>query len=115
MRAYAAYYANTGSQQMDRYSFRQYYGMLRRSEEEQAALTEVPAWLEEIVTEDEIWTIATMNKGETPMLVTGNADRNKFQVMPGGGYVTVEIRLPENWNELLALLGYAPLKSFYLE
>ncbi len=40
---------------------------------------------------------------------------NKFQVMPGGGYVTVEIRLPENWNELLALLGYAPLKSFYLE
>lgn len=115
MRAYAAYYANTGSQQTEKYSFRQYYGMLRRDKDEQAALTDVPAWLEEIVTEDEIWTIATMNKGQTPLLVTGDADRNKFQVMPGGGYVTAEIRLPEEWNELVAPLGYAPLEDFYLE
>jgi len=114
MRAYAAYYANTGSQQTDKYSFRQYYGMLRRDKDEQAALTDVPAWLEDVVSDDEIWTIATMNKGQTPLLVTGDADRNKFQVMPGGGYVTMEIRLPDNWNELVAPLGYEPLESYYL-
>lgn len=115
MRAYAAYYANTGSQQTDKYSFRQYYGMLSRDKNEQAALTDVPVWMEEFVRDDEIWTIATMNKGETPLLVTGDAARNKFQVMPGGGYVTTEIRLPDNWNDLVAPLGYAPLESFYLD
>lgn len=115
MRAFAAYYANTGSQQTDRYSFRQYYSMLRRDKDEQAAMTETPAWLAEVAGEEEIWTIATMNKGETPLLVTGDGDRNKFQVMPGGGYVTVEIRLPENWNELVSPLGYAPLESYYLD
>ena len=115
MRAYAAYYANTGSQQTEKYSFRQYYGMLRRDKDEQAALTAVPPWMKELTDETEIWTIATMNKGQTPLLVTGDADRNKFQVMPGGGYITVEIRLPDNWNELVAPLGYAPLEDFYLQ
>lgn len=114
MRAYASYYANTGSQQTDKYSFRQYYGMLRRDKDEQAALTDVPAWLEDVVSDDEIWTIATMNKGQTPLLVTGDADRNKFQVMPGGGYVTMVIRLPDNWNALVVPLGYEPLESYYL-
>lgn len=115
MRAYALYYANTGSQQTDRYTFRQYYGMLRRDPDEQAALTAVPDWLKDVVEADEIWTIATMNKGQTPILVTGDADRNKFMVMPGGGYVTVEIRLPENWDDLVAPLGYAPLSTFCLK
>ena len=115
MRAYALYYASTGSQQTDRYTFRQFYGKLRRDPDEQAALTPVPAWLKEVTTEAEIWTIATMNRGQTALLVTGDADRNKFQVMPGGGCVTVEIRLPDNWDELLAPLGYAPLETFFLE
>ena len=60
-------------------------------------------------------TIATMNKGETAFLIVGDADRNKFQVVPGGNRVTVEIRLPENWDELIAPMGYEPLSSFYLE
>ena len=37
---------------------------------------------------------------------TGNANRNKIQTMPGGGFVKNEIKLPENWNELVAPLGY---------
>ena len=33
--------------------------------------------------------------------------------MPGGGFVTNEIKLPENWNELVAPLGYEPIENFY--
>ena len=55
-----------------------------------------------------------MNKGETAILVTGDANRNKIQTMPGGGFVTNEIKLPENWNELVAPLGYEPIENFYI-
>ena len=34
--------------------------------------------------------------------------------MPGGGFVTNEIKLPENWNELVAPLGYEPIEIFYI-
>ncbi|MBR4320893.1 hypothetical protein, partial [Treponema sp.] len=60
-------------------------------------------------------TIATINKGDTAFLVTGDANRNKVQVMPGGGFVTTEIKLPKNWNELVAPLGYQPIENFYLK
>ncbi len=115
MRAYANYWANTGSQQYGKYTFEQYYNKLRNDPDELAALTDTPAWLEGIVKDEKIETIATMRKGQTPMLLTGDTDRNKFQVMPGGGYVTVSIELPENWDALVAPLGYAPLSSFYID
>lgn len=89
--------------------------MLAKDEAEQAKLTPTPEWLKPIVAEDEIMTIATMNKGDTAFLVTGDANRNKVQVMPGGGFVTTEIKLPENWNELVAPLGYQPIENFYLK
>lgn len=114
MRAYANYWANTGSQQFDKYTFEEYYHKLLNDPDELAAMTDVPAWLEGIVTADKIETIATMRKGQTPLLLTGDMNRNKFQVMPGGGYVTVEIELPENWDDLVAPLGYEPLSSFYI-
>lgn len=115
MRTYANYWANTGSQQYGKYTFEQYYNKLLRDPDELAALTETPEWLQGIVEDSKIDTIATMLKGQTPLLVTGDTDRNKFQVMPGGGYVTIEIELPENWDELVAPLGYEPLESFYLK
>lgn len=34
--------------------------------------------------------------------------------MPGGGFVKNEIKLPENWNELVAPLGYEPIEIFYI-
>ena len=34
--------------------------------------------------------------------------------MPGGGFVTNEIKLPENWNEPVAPLGYEPIENFYI-
>lgn len=115
MRVFANYWANTGSQQFDKYTFKRYYNKLLSDPNEQAALTDTPAWLEGIVKDAQIETIATMIKGQTPLLLTGDTDRNKFQVMPGGGYVTVKIELPENWDELVAELGYEPLSNFYIE
>lgn len=115
MRAYANYWANTGSQQYPKYTFEQYYNKLLRDPDERAALTDTPEWLKGIVDDEQIMTIATMLKGQTPLLVTGDTDRNKFQVMPGGGYVTVEIKLPDNWDELVTALGYQPLADYYIE
>ena len=59
-------------------------------------------------------TIPTMKRGMTAFLITGDAARNKVQTMPGGGYATVEIELPRNWNNLMTDLGYRPLKEFYI-
>lgn len=115
LRTYAHYWANTGSQQFKRRSFDEHYEMLAKDEAEQAKLTPTPEWLKPIVAEDEIMTIATMNKGDTAFLVTGDANRNKVQVMPGGGFVTTEIKLPKNWNELVAPLGYQSIENFYLK
>ncbi len=115
MRAYANYWANTGSQQYGKYTFEEYYRKLLKDPEESAQLTETPEWLKGIVEEDKIETIATMKKGQTPLLITGDTDRNKFQVMPGGGYTTVSIKLPENWDDLVTPLGYQPLKNYYID
>ncbi len=115
MRAYANYWANTGSVQSDQYTFEEYYRKLMRSEEEQAALTGVPDWLRGVARQEEIWTIATMNKGQTPILITGDSARNKFMVLPGGGYVTIEILLPEQWEALIAPMGYEPLSRFEVQ
>ena len=60
-------------------------------------------------------TIATMRKGQTAFLIAGDAARNKYMVLPGGGTVTMEILLPDNWDELVAPMGYEPLSRFYLE
>ena len=115
LRTYAHYWANTGSQQYKRRSFDEHFDMLSKDEAEQAKMTPTPEWLKPIVKDDEIMTIATMNKGDTAFLVTGDANRNKVLVMPGGGFVTTEIKLPKNWNELVAPLGYQPIENFYLK
>ena len=115
LRSYAHYWANTGSQQYKRRSFDEHYDILLKDDAEQAKLTPTPEWLKPLVNEEEIMTIATMNKGDTAILLIGDANRNKFQVMPGGGFVTTEIKLPENWNELVEPLGYQPIENFYLK
>lgn len=115
LRAYAHYWANTGSQQFRRRSFGAHCDLLANDEAEQAASTSVPEWLKPLVKDDELMTVATMKKGETALLIAGDASRNKVQVVPGGDYVTTEIRLPKNWNELVAPLGYEPIETFYLE
>ena len=112
IRVYANYWANTGSVQSEQYTLEEYYGKLMRDPQEQAAQTDTPEWLKGVVKQKQIWTIAAMNKGETAMLLAGDSARNKFMTAPGGGYVTIQIRLPENWDELVAPLGCEPLSHF---
>lgn len=115
LRTWAHYWANTGSQQFNRRSFEQHYKMLASDKAEQAAMTPTPDWLRPLAKEAEIMTIATMNKGGTALLIAGDANRNKVQVVPGGDFATAEIRLPKDWDKLVAPLGYAPLKTFYIK
>ena len=107
-RAFANYYANPGgSKDGGEHSLRQYTGHLRRTE--QAMMTATPLWYDSDATQIE--TIPTMRKNMTVFLVTGDAARNKVQTMPGGGYSTVQIELPKNWDELMKKAGYPSLKD----
>jgi hypothetical protein len=115
MRTFANYWANTGSQQITKRTIEQHYQMLLEDAAEKAELTDTPEWLRGFVDDAQIMTIATMLKGQTPLLITGDSDRNKFMTLPGGGYVTIGIDLPGNWNELVAGEGYEPIENFYLK
>lgn len=35
------------------------------------------------------------------ILITGDSARNKVQTMPGGGYASVKVELPEDWDKLI--------------
>ena len=47
-------------------------------------------------------------------IISGDAARNKVQTMPGGGYATIQIELPKDWDALMEALGYKSLKEFRL-
>ena len=49
------------------------------------------------------------------LLIAGDSARNKFMVLPGGGYITIEIKLPNQWDDLIAPMGYEPLNRFELD
>ncbi|MDE6491113.1 MAG: hypothetical protein K2L49_08160, partial [Muribaculaceae bacterium] len=115
-RAFANYYANPGSRKdNDKFQFSRYKRRLSRTE--CAELTPIPKWyaLPEVDDKAEIMTIPVMKPGMTSILVTGDNVRNKIQTMPGGGYSTIPIELPDNWDELMQELGYPPLKDFFLD
>ena len=93
-RTFANYYANPGgAKDGGEHNLRQYTGHLRRTEG--AAQTATPEWYD----------------SPNQFLVTGDAARNKLQTMPGGGYSTVKIELPRNWDTLMAERGYRPLNQ----
>ena len=56
-----------------------------------------------------------MANNKTAIIVTGDANRNKVLTVPGGGFATIKIELPNNWNKLMDELGYKPLSNYYLE
>ena len=109
-RAFANYYANPGGAKDGQHNLRQYQGHIRK--DEGGEMTPTPEWYDS--PESEQMTIPTMKRGMTAFLITGDAARNKVQTMPGGGYATVKIELPRNWDKLMAELGYQPLKDFYI-
>ena len=108
-RAFANYYANPGSRKDGgEHSLRQYSAHLGKSEG--AKMTRTPSWYDS--SDSELNTIPTMRPGMTAFIITGDSARNKVQTMPGGGYATVRIELPSNWDALMSELGYKPL-AFY--
>jgi hypothetical protein len=82
--------------------------------DEGGELTAPPPWMAKVPGQEKIYTVPVMKSGLTAFLVTGDADRNKVQTMPGGNSATIEIKLPANWDELMAKLGYRPLKDFFV-
>ena len=110
-RAFANYYANAGGRKDGgEHSFRQYLSHIIRSEN--GAETSTPAWYD--TNSETMTTVPTMQKGTTAFLITGDSSRNKVQTMPGGGFSTVRIELPANWDSLMAAKGYPLLNDLYL-
>ena len=110
-RAFANYYANAGGRKDGgEHSFRQYLSHIIRSEN--GAETSTPAWYD--TNSETMITVPTMQKGTTAFLITGDSSRNKVQTMPGGGFSTVRIELPANWDSLMAAKGYPVLNDLYL-
>ena len=108
-RVFANYHANPGgAKDGGEHNIKQYTGHLRRTEG--AAQTITPEWYDS--PDATIETIPTMQKGMTQFLITSDAARNKVQTMPGGGYSTVKIELPHNWDDLMSERGYRPLDEF---
>lgn len=113
-RAYANYWANPGSAfDPKKYPFERHFKKIIK--DEKAELTELPPWFPKVQGMEKMHTVPVMKKGMTSILIMGDPDRNKVQSMPGGSFVTIKIGLPSNWDELMAELGYRPLKEFYLK
>ena len=115
-RAFAKYYASPGSaRDGGEHTLREFTGYIRRSEG--AEWTPTAPWRDS--TEREQLTVPVMKAGMTDFLITGDAARNKIQIMPGagigGGSATIKIELPANWDELMSALGYKPLDTFRLD
>ena len=61
---------------------------------------------------ERIETVPAMAEGKSAFLVTGDRSRNKEMCLPGGGFATVKVRLPREWDRLMAERGYEPLAKF---
>lgn len=111
MRTYAYYYTNTGGALSK--SFAEVYNELKSAPTEDAKKTASPAWMNGI-TYANIDTVATMRKGNTNIIITGDSSRNKTQVMPGGMSVSKEVKLSDRWDSLVTSVNYFPIDTFYL-
>jgi hypothetical protein len=60
---------------------------------------------------EQIQTTPTVREGNIEIIVCGDPSRNKVQTLAGGGITSREIRLPANWDALMAQAGYRPLKE----
>ena len=111
MRTYAYYYANTNDALSK--SFFDVYNELKAARKEDAKSTVSPPWMNGI-TYSNIDTVATMTKGNTDIIITGDSSRNKTQVMPGGISVSREIKLSNKWDKLVTSMNYFPISDFNL-
>lgn len=110
-RVFANYYANPGSNPEEKRPVNHWRGHISRSENAEA--TEPPVWYD--TDAETMMTIPTMKEGMTVFIITGDDSRNKIQTMPGGGYATVKIELPREWNALTGNLGYNPIEEYFIK
>lgn len=112
-RATANYWGNPGSAfNPETYPLSQHVRKIAQTEG--ATETRTPLWLQ-WSGKNTMQTIPVMQEGKTAMLITGDDNRNKTMCLPGGGFATVKIELPKNWDKLMEKKGYAPLASFALK
>ena len=112
-RAYANYWGNPGSSfNPETYSLQRHTTRIGRMENVQN--TTVPPWLA-WTGKERLDTVPVMLEGKTAMIITGDAARNKTMCVPGGGFASIKIELPKNWDKLMEEAGYQPLKTFYLK
>ncbi|MBR3971815.1 MAG: hypothetical protein IKJ83_02885, partial [Ruminococcus sp.] len=112
MRAYAYYYANTGANLTGK-SLSDVYADLMATSSEDGKVTTSPDWMNGI-TNPSVETGATMKKGNTIFLVTGDDSRNKTQVMPGGVSVTTKAVVSDMYEGLVTSMNYQPIENYYL-
>ncbi len=99
-RAFANYWGNPGSAFDPRkHTLEQHIQRISRSEG--AELTPMPPWMAWIPGNSTM-TVPAMAKGKSAIIVTGDAARNKAMCVPGGGFKTVKIALPKDWDRLVA-------------
>ena len=109
-RAFANYWGNPGSAfDPGRYSLARHE--YRIASNERASSTPTPPWLEWTGL-DSVETVPAMMAGKSAFLVTGDPARNKELCVPGGGFATVKIVLPKEWDRLVGERGYEPLSKF---
>jgi hypothetical protein len=113
MRAFAYYHADTDGVRSSGKTLDETYRDLVAREAEDARMTPAPAWLAGIAN-PKIMTGSALKASNTRILVTGDASRNKTQVMPGGKSVTVELELSDAWDELNIALQHKPLSEYLL-
>ncbi|MBR2356784.1 MAG: hypothetical protein IKA65_01985 [Lentisphaeria bacterium] len=112
-RAYANYWANPGSSfNPDTYSLRRHTYRINRMENGENTAT--PPWLA-WTRQSSMETVPVMLPGKTALILTGDDNRNKTMCLPGGGFASIKIELPANWDKLMEKAGYQPLKSYFLK
>ena len=115
LRVYAHYWANTGGSLYNRMTLEEHYAQIIDTEAEDAKMTDVPIWYQKMLSgTEQIMTGATMTKGNTSIIITGYSTMNTVQILPGGGFKTIKLELPDNWDQLMDELDYEPLRNFYL-
>lgn len=111
-RAFANYWGNPGSAaDPTRQSLARHQAHV--ADAEGATDTPTPPWLA-WTGADTLPTVPAMAPGRSAFLVTGDPSRNKELCVPGGGFVTIRLRLPDAWDDLMAARGYPPLSTFLL-
>ncbi len=73
----------------------------------------LPPWYPRVPGWEEVVTTPAATRGKLQLIVCGDANRNKVQILAGGmGASIKEVRLPANWDELMKKSGYRPVGEF---